>query len=175
MTLERLMFIIVWQPPAYKFMITCTFEKGFVHNLRHVVVHALVVQNNSILLAKRTPDILEGGKWNIPGGFLDRDETTAAGALRELKEETGWDGEIIALFHINSKPNRPGEDRQNVVFEYLIKPLEQTGSSDWESSAIAWVPFDKLLPFEEYAFDHGQSLKLVRDYFQKPFLLPIID
>ena len=71
------------------FMITCTFEKGFTDNLRHVVVHALVVRDNEILLEKRAGDLNESGKWAIPGGFLSLDETTAEGVLRELYEETG--------------------------------------------------------------------------------------
>jgi len=155
-------------------MITCTFEKGFTDNLRHVVVHALCVKDNKILLAKRAGDILESGKWNIPGGFLDRDETVALGALRELREETGWHGEIVELFRINSLPDRPHEDRQNVVFEFLIKPIKKISESDWESSEVAWIPFDKLLPYDEYAFDHGESLKLLKNYYKFRHPLPLI-
>jgi ADP-ribose pyrophosphatase YjhB (NUDIX family) len=31
-----------------------------------------------------------GGHWAMPGGGLDPGETPRAGALRELREETGW-------------------------------------------------------------------------------------
>jgi len=156
-------------------MITCTFEKGFTDNLRHVVVHALVVRDNEILLEKRAGDLLESGKWAIPGGFLSFDETTAEGVLRELYEETGWKGEIVSLFRINSSPIRKHDaNRQNIVFEYIIRPIEHTGKTDWETSKVEWIPFDKLLPFDEYAFDHGDSIKLLLSYLKKPFPLPII-
>jgi len=155
-------------------MITCTFEKGYQAKLRHVVVHALVVRDNEILLGKRSGDILESGKWGIPGGFLDQNETLEEGALRELYEETGWKGEIISLFRINSSPKRVNDDnRQNVVLEYLVKPIKKSGGSDWETSEIAWMPFNKLAPFSQYAFDHGESLELVVEYFKHPFPLPI--
>jgi 8-oxo-dGTP diphosphatase len=156
-------------------MITCTFEKGFTDNLRHAVVHALVVKDNAVLLGKRSANIPEPGKWNIPGGFMKRDETAGQAALRELLEETGWEGKIISLFHVNSKPNRPGEDRQNVVLEFLIEPIKLTGRPDWESTEIAWTPLNKLLPPGEYAFDHGLSLQLLADYHKKPFSLPVMD
>jgi ADP-ribose pyrophosphatase YjhB (NUDIX family) len=155
-------------------MITCTFEKGYSDHLRHMVVHALLVQDDAIFLAKRSGDIPESGKWNIPGGFMQRDETAGEGALRELYEETGWKGKIISLFRFNSDPHRANEDRQNVIAEYLVAPIEQSGTPDHESSRMEWVPFDRLLPEDAYAFDHGQSLYLVKKYFQTPFPLPII-
>ncbi len=160
----------------YSFMITCTFEKGYTDNLRHVVVHALVVRDNKeVLLAKRTGDMLETGKWNIPGGFMQRDETAVQAVLRELYEETGWEGKIVSLFRINSNPNRPSEDRQNVIFEYLIQPTVESGRPDHESSDIAWVDFNNLMPEDDYAFDHGQSLYLLKKYFENPFPLPVIE
>jgi 8-oxo-dGTP diphosphatase len=156
-------------------MITCTFEKGFTDHLRHVVVHALVVKDNMILLAKRAGDIAETGKWNLPAGFMTINETAGQAVIRELKEETGWDGEVISLFRINSRPVRPHEDRQNIALEFLVKPLKLTGKPDWEQSEVAWVPFDKLLPFEDYAFDHGESIKLVLKYLKTPFPLPLVE
>jgi len=156
-------------------MITCTFENGHsTTNLRHVVVHALVEKDGAILLAKRAPFLSEGGKWGVPAGFMDRDETAAQCCLRELKEETGWEGQIISLFRINSNPNRPHEDRQNVAIEFIVKPLEKTGEPDHESTAVEWIPIEKLLPFDEFAFDHGESLKLYLEYRKNNFSLPII-
>jgi 8-oxo-dGTP diphosphatase len=156
-------------------MISCVFENGNKATLRHVVVHAIVEMDGKILLVKRTGDLLESGKWSIPSGYLDRDETIGEGMLRELKEETGWEGEIISLFRVNSNPNRPMEDRQNVAFDFLIKPLKKTGVPDGENSKIEWIPIDKLLPLDEFAFDHGQSLGYYLKYRKKKFPLPIID
>lgn len=156
-------------------MITCTFENGKKANLRHVVVHAIVDLDGALLLGKRAGDILETGKWGLPGGFLDRNETAAQGALRELAEETGWEGEIISLFRINSKPHRPHEDRQNVAIEFIVKPIRQVGKPDWESSKVEWIPIDKLFPAGEFAFDHGESIALYLKYRKHPFPLPLLD
>jgi ADP-ribose pyrophosphatase YjhB (NUDIX family) len=155
-------------------MLTCIFEKGYKTSLRHVVLHAIVDRDDKLLLEKRAADLLEGGKWALPGGFLDRDETTAQGVLRELREETGWEGEIISLFRINTNPKRPKEDRQNVVFEFIIKPNRQVKETNNEVSKVEWIPIDKLLPFEEFAFDHGETIKLYLKYRKKPFPLPVI-
>lgn len=156
-------------------MITCAFENGNKASLRHVVVHAIVEMEGKLLLVKRTGDLLESGKWSLPSGFLDRDETAAQGIVRELKEETGWDGEIISLFRINTNPHRPHEDRQNVSLDFLVKPLSKIGEPDGENSKIEWIPIEKLLPFDEFAFDHGESIGNYLKYRLKQFPLPIID
>ncbi|MBI3576499.1 NUDIX hydrolase [Candidatus Gottesmanbacteria bacterium] len=155
-------------------MITCIFEDGNKGLLRHVVVHAIVVQDGKILLEKRAANLTNGNLWAMPGGFLNRDETAAQGALRELKEETGWEGKIISLFSIITRPDRPKEDRQNVAFVYLVKPLRQTGKPDTESSEVLWVLIDTLPPLKELAFDHGESIGLYLKYRQRPFSLPLL-
>ena len=81
-------------------MITCRFENGRSATLRHVVVHAVVERGGALLLVKRAPTLSEGGKWGLPGGFLDRDERLVDGVLRELREETGWSGEVRALLRV---------------------------------------------------------------------------
>ncbi len=156
-------------------MITCTFENGNKASLRHVVTHAIVEKDGALLLEKRAGDILETGKWSLPSGFLDRDETAAQGILRELLEETGWEGEVISLFRINTSPNRPHEDRQNVVFEFLVRPIAKVGEPDHESSKVEWIPIDKLNPLNEFAFDHGESIGLYLKYREHPFTLPLLD
>ena len=157
-------------------MITCTFEKGHTTSLRHVGGHAIVEKDGKILVTKRAAHLsLEAGKWALPGGFLDRDETAAQGALRELLEETGWEGKVISLFRINTNPNRPHEDRQNVALDFLVTPLRQTEKPGEEVSELEWIAIDALPAPESFAFDHGESIKHYLSYRQKPFSLPLVD
>ena len=159
-------------------MITCTFENGYKAKLRHVVVHAIIEMDGKLLLEKRTGDLLESGKWSLPSGFLDRDETAGECIIREVKEETGWDSEVISLFRINTKPDRPHEDRQNVAIEFLVRPLRKTGEPDTESSEVEWIPIDKLIPLlsasRRIAFDHGETISLYLKYRKNPFPLPVM-
>lgn len=155
-------------------MISCSFEGKFTALLRHVVVHAIVEKDGAILLGKRTGDILETGKWGLPAGYLDRDETLEHGVLRELKEETGWDGEVVGLLRVNSRPDRPHEDRQNIAFDYIVRPLAKTGEPDKENSKLEWIPIERLLPLDQFAFDHGESIQLYLDWKRERFPIPII-
>ena len=62
-------------------------------------------RGNDILLVKRAfePAI---GEWSLPGGFMELNETLEQTAIRELKEETNLDGNVVKLLgncsHFNS-------------------------------------------------------------------------
>ena len=62
-------------------------------------------RGNDILLVKRAfePAI---GEWSLPGGFMELNETLEQAAIRELKEETNLDGNVVKLLgncsHFNS-------------------------------------------------------------------------
>jgi ADP-ribose pyrophosphatase YjhB (NUDIX family) len=156
-------------------MITCTFEDGHAAQLRHVVVHAIVERDGALLLVQRAPHLSEGGKWGLPGGFLDRDERLVDGVLRELREETGWTGEVRRLFRINSRPDRPREDRQNVAVEFVIEPHERVGTPDSESTAVEWMPIERLPDLDSLAFDAGETIRLYLAARGRPDRVPILD
>ena len=155
-------------------MIKCTFEDDGKGLLRHAVVDMLVIKDNQILLVKRAPHLTNGNKYALVGGFMERDETSKQTALRETMEETGYKAEIIDLFRIIDHPNRRGEDRQNISFVYLVKPLEKTGTSDYEVKELKWFNLDNLPTPSEFAFDHLENIQLYLQHLKTPFTLPII-
>jgi 8-oxo-dGTP diphosphatase len=53
----------------------------------------------------------------LPGGFVDEGELVADAAVREAKEETGLDVELVELFHVYSDPARdPRSHTISIVF-----------------------------------------------------------
>ena len=155
-------------------MVNCTFENGNQASLRHVTVGLIIEKDGKILFVKRAPDLLEGGKWDLPGGFLDRDETASQGALREALEETGWKCEIVTILKINSNPNRANEDRQNVEFMFIGKAIEKIAEADTESSLVEWIEIEEINQLGETAFDKKETLELYLKYRENPFELPVL-
>lgn len=162
-------------------MISCTFENGNLASpgLRHVTTSVIVLRDGQVLFGKRATHngkpILEQGKWGLPGGYFDRDESLKQGVKREIMEETGWEVDDIQLFRIVDHPDRPHEDRQNVDFVFIAQAIKQTGGSDEEVSEIKWFPLDVLPPMDQIAFDHGEDLELYRNYLSVPHPLPLLD
>ena len=61
------------------------------------VVGTVPYFGDKILLCKRNIEP-RWGKWTLPAGFMELDETTAEGAARETVEEAGAEFEMLGLF-----------------------------------------------------------------------------
>jgi 8-oxo-dGTP diphosphatase len=155
-------------------MITCKFENGGKANLRHVTTDCLIVDEEKILLVKRADHFLEGGKYALPGGYLDPGETTKQGVVREALEETGYEVDLQFLLHINDDPDRKRDERQNVTFYYVAHPVKKVQEADEESTDIRWFAFDALPPREQTAFDHYEEIQMYLAYREKKFAIPIV-
>ncbi len=155
-------------------MIVCEFENGGKGNLRHVTVGAIAINNKQEVLLIKRASSHRFGTYTIPGGFLDRDENTEKATLRELKEETGYNGEIVNLFRVNDNPKRPKEDRQNVDFLYIVKITSGKPMLNKEVSEVGWFDETSLPSEEEFAFDHRDSILRYFDHLEQPISLPIL-
>ena len=156
-------------------MITCKFEDEGKGNLRHVTVDAFLVEDDKILIVKRSAEELLGsGKYCLPGGFLDRDETTRQAVIREIREETGYKAKVKECFFVNDDPKREGEDRQNVSFIYIMEPIKKVGESDSEVDSIHWFKLDEIKDKDSFAFDHYKTIMLYKAYLKEKFDLPVI-
>jgi len=95
--------------------------------------------------------------WALPGGFADEGEWLADAAVREAKEETGLDVELVELFHVYSDPSR--DARQHTVSTVFIARAagEPVGGDDAASARVASLD---ALP-DPLVFDHGT---IVADY-----------
>ncbi len=157
-------------------MITCIFENGNKANpaLRHVVIDSLIVEDNKILLVKRAMHLMNGGKYALAGGYVEPEESTREAVIREAREETGYLVEPLFLLRIADNPNRPKEDRQNVAFVYVSKPLKKVGEKDEESTEVTWFALDNLPASEDFAFDHYEDIQLYCKYQKEKFPLPVI-
>jgi 8-oxo-dGTP diphosphatase len=115
---------------------------------------------NKILLIKRsTPPFI--GYWALPGGRVDPGETVEQTVIREVKEETGLDGQIVRKvgeYHEQGVESGYEYDYHPACF--LVKPVG--GEIKRQESEIAEI---KLFGFDEVppvlAFVHTQ---MIRDY-----------
>lgn len=137
-------------------MLQCTFEDNRVAQLRHAVVDAIIVEGDKIMLTKRALNLRAGGKWAIPGGYIERDETSIEAVMREVLEETGYTCEVEQLLTVMDKPDRRGDDRQNISFVFTVHLIAQlhTQLDKTEVSELKWFPLNQLPSESDMAFDH---------------------
>ncbi len=96
--------------------------------------------------------------WALPGGFVDVGETLEAAALREAKEETTLDVELVCQMHAYSEPARDTRFHSVTVVFVATATGTPIGADD---AARAEVYTEENLP-KEIAFDHSQ---IIKDYF----------
>jgi ADP-ribose pyrophosphatase YjhB (NUDIX family) len=97
--------------------------------------------------------------WALPGGFVDYGETLEAAAVREAREETSLDVELIRQLGAYSDPSRdPRFHTISTVF--LARATGRPRGADDAKAAIVFDPRDRTRPL---AFDHR---KILDDYLE---------
>ena len=96
--------------------------------------------------------------WALPGGFVDEGEPLWRAAVREAKEETGLDIELLEQFHCYSDPARDPR-KHTVSTVYLASAAGTPAGAD--DAAQARIFARDALP-SVVVFDHRQILD---DYF----------
>ena len=64
-------------------------------------VSVLVIHDNQVLLGKRLAEPGKG-KWALPSGYIEFEDDFLSAAIREVKEETDLDIEIISILNVQS-------------------------------------------------------------------------
>lgn len=67
-----------------------------------VIVGGVVEKDGKYLLVQEAKEKCRG-KWNIPAGHLDPNETIFEAAKREVKEESGFDVELTGVCQIGNQ------------------------------------------------------------------------
>jgi len=98
------------------------------------------------------------GRWAIPGGFVLKDESLDAAALRELREETGVDDVYLEQLYTFGDPKRDPRGRVLSVCYFALLCAEQPWARAGSDAAeVEWAAAYKAPPL---AFDH----KAILDY-----------
>ena len=118
----------------------------------------LIEKNGSFLLIKRKKPLL-GLLWAFPGGVQNPGETEEQSAIREAKEETGLDVEIVGTKLFEWK--HPRTYVQTVYFhcKQLDPNQEAIIGEEYEIAEMEWVPASEV--FERFT---TESSPLIREF-----------
>jgi 8-oxo-dGTP pyrophosphatase MutT (NUDIX family) len=84
--------------------------------------------------------------WSLPKGHIELGETAEQTAIREVAEETGIQGDVLAsLGSIDYWFVTEGRRVHKTVHHYLLRFLGgELSDHDLEVTEVAWVPLDEL-------------------------------
>jgi 8-oxo-dGTP diphosphatase len=129
-----------------------------------LVVFAWRERTLQTVLIRRKHDPF-AGRWAIPGGFLDMDESAEAGARRELEEETGLvvPGAVAPLGFFAAPGRDPRGRTITLAHVGVMPPGDHPIRGGDDADEAAWRPVAEA---RELAFDHDEVLASARAWLR---------
>jgi ADP-ribose pyrophosphatase YjhB (NUDIX family) len=116
-----------------------------VRQLQRVAAYNVCVADGRILLCRLSAITEAPGSWTLPGGGIDFGEDPADAAIRELREETGLDGEIDELLAVDSyrrvADSADGEVDYHairIIYRTTVTGVELAHEADGSTDMAGW-------------------------------------
>jgi ADP-ribose pyrophosphatase YjhB (NUDIX family) len=151
-----------------KVMELLQFDKGYA--TPKIGVRGAVIRDNRILLVRETSD----GKWAMPGGWCDPNQTVAACIEREIREETGYTARATKLLALlDHSLHHPPHMYYHYVAFFACEIVGGEQVFSIETDAIDFFAPDALPPLSpgrttipqvEMAFRHWREPSLAAEF-----------
>jgi len=103
-------------------------------------VEAMIVRGGALLLMKRKNSPAKG-EWWFPGGMVRKGDTFEGALLREVKEETGLDVDVVRFVGVY---NRIFPERHDITIVYLCRCKDQKSKVVMDSEHSEYRFFREL-------------------------------
>lgn len=125
-----------------------------------VVTGGILEKNGKFLLVQENQNICKG-KWNVPAGGLDENESLIEGAKREIYEETGCKVEITGILEI---VNEILEGVNVICFFFDTRIIDENIKIDRdEISNVKWFTYEEILSMKGELRADGYFLSTIKN------------
>ena len=127
----------------------------------HVTVATIVEKDGKYLLVHETRD--GNDVYNQPAGHLDEGEGLIEAAIRETREETGWD--VKVNHYLGSYIYRAQNGITYLRHGFSASPLQLHGDQALDEGIIeaVWMTYDEIIENKEH-MRSPMVKKLIDDY-----------
>jgi 8-oxo-dGTP diphosphatase len=114
-----------------------------------VAAYALTTDGTGrILLCRISPSVAPGEIWTLPGGGLEFGEPPEVAVLRELAEESGYQGEVVGLADVTDRvlTDSQGGGRMHairIIYRVRVTGGEQRDEVDGTTDTCRWFRLDE--------------------------------
>ncbi len=132
--------------------------------------YLILMKDNKVLLQRRYNTGYNDGKYGIPSGHVEKNETFTQTLIREVKEEIGItlktdDVNIVHIMH------RKSEEKVEWVDAFFITNKQQDEVKNMEPNKcddLSWFPIDNLpdntIDYIRFVFEQIKDKKFYSEY-----------
>jgi ADP-ribose pyrophosphatase YjhB (NUDIX family) len=108
---------------------------------------AFIIRDGCLLVARRGKEPAKG-TLDLPGGFVDMDETAEEGMAREIREETGLEARTMSyLFSIPNLYEYSGMTIHTLDMFYRVDvDADAVPRADDDAASLQWIPLGEVQP-----------------------------
>ncbi len=125
-----------------------------------VVTGGILEKDGKFLLVQESQEICKG-KWNVPAGGLEENESLIEGAKREIYEETGCKVEITGILEII---NEILEGVNIVCFFFDTKIINENVKVDGQEILnVKWFTYEEIMDMKDELRADGYFLSTIKN------------
>ena len=105
-------------------------------------------ESGRILLCRIAPSVAAGQIWTLPGGGLEFGEAPETAVVRELAEESGYQGEVVGLADVTDRvlTDSEGGGRMHairIVYRVRVIGGDPRDEIDGSTDTCAWFTLEE--------------------------------
>jgi ADP-ribose pyrophosphatase YjhB (NUDIX family) len=130
-------------------------------------------EQNRLLMVR---EVVDGGRWTLPGGWAEVNLTPAENIVKEMREESGFEVRVRKLAAVwdRSRQGHPGHVFSCYRLFFICDVVGGAAATSLETSEVGWfaeheLPDDlslgRVLPGQlRRMFEHARNLALPTDF-----------
>ena len=136
-----------------------------------VDVRGVVFRDDKILLVR---EIADAGRWTLPGGWADVNETPTQAIVREVREESGFETKVIKLLAVYDRERQKHTPSYPYSVYKLFFHCQIVGGQPQVNHEVSEIAFfrETEIPFEELSASRVTKSQLLRffEFYRTPQL-----
>ncbi len=147
------------EPVDHRFRKVCP-DCGYIHFRNpSPTVSLLIIHGDRVLLGTR-PGKPGEERWATPSGYIEIDEDFLTTAVREAKEETGLDVDVLSILNVTDSFFPPAQHFLNIYLQARVTGGQLQSGDDMGD--LSWFPLSGPLP----AMAFQEDMDLLERYRQ---------
>ncbi len=132
-----------------------------------VEVRGAIFRDGRVLMVRERAD----GKWTVPGGWADVNDTPSAAVLKEIEQESGFTARILKLAAVydRNKRNLPPSFFHSWKLFFICEITGGEACTSYETTAVEFFALDSL-PELSSGRASAEQIRRMHQHFVEPSL-----